>query len=55
MVPGRRKEQGDVSGNRIYNKYNIAELQVQIGFFHNVQKTNYLDFRALLDTLTGHS
>ena len=31
MIPGRRKEQGDVSGNRIYNKYNMAELQVSRG------------------------
>ena len=31
MIPGRRKEQGDVSGNRIYNKYNMAELQVNRG------------------------
>ena len=31
MIPGRRKEQGDVSGNRIYNKYNMAELQVNKG------------------------
>ena len=28
MIPGRREEQQDIQNNKIYNKYNIAELQV---------------------------
>lgn len=51
MVPGRRKEQRDVSGNRIYNKYNIAELQVQIEFALCI--TAAVNFRARSDMSTG--
>ena len=29
MIPGRREEQLETKHNKIYNKYNIAELQVQ--------------------------
>ena len=28
MIPGRREEQLETKHNKIYNKYNIAELQV---------------------------
>ena len=28
MIPSRREEQQDIQNNKIYNKYNIAELQV---------------------------
>ena len=51
MVPGRRKEQRDVSGNRIYNKYNISELQVQIEF--GLCITAAVNFRARSDMSTG--
>lgn len=29
MIPGRREEQQETQHNKIYNKYNIAELQVR--------------------------
>ena len=46
MVPGRRKEQNDVSGNRIYNKYNIAELQVHFIYHLVLQERMTYDFQS---------
>ena len=61
MIPGRRKEQGDVSGNRIYNKYNMAELQVnrglissEVNLFFFQSSFRYVDWTKLMKSLFGN-
>ena len=43
MIPGRREIQLETKHNKIYNKYNIAELQVR------VQDTFYCLHRRQMD------
>ena len=46
MIPGRREEQLETKHNKIYNKYNIAELQVSqdtaIKYIHQTPLPNGL-------------
>ena len=62
MIPGRREEQLETKHNKIYNKYNIAELQVSqdttIKYIHRRQMNcgqckKIFHCRALFATSTG--